>query len=72
MKLNLAMSVGRARPSDSKAASPGHFLGVMATVPLTLLLLSLSVLNACSTTEGFGNDVEKLGGNIEDSAARNK
>jgi predicted small secreted protein len=27
---------------------------------------------ACSTTEGFGNDVKHLGGDIEGSAARNK
>ncbi len=35
------------------------------------LLLSACV-SACSTTEGFGNDVKHLGGDIEGSAARNK
>lgn len=32
----------------------------------------ITALAACSTTEGFGEDVKKLGGNIEDSAERNK
>ena len=47
--------------------------------PIRLLLLlqlllaaGAAALGACSTTEGFGEDVKHLGGNIEDSAARNK
>lgn len=43
----------------------------------TIALIACAVafalmLTACSTTEGFGNDVKKLGNNIEDSAERNK
>ncbi|MBY0112935.1 MAG: hypothetical protein K2Y21_08945 [Phycisphaerales bacterium] len=72
MNLNSVMSVVRACEIDSDVASPRHVLGVVAVVALPLLLMSLSALGGCSTTEGFGNDVEKLGGNIEDSAARNK
>lgn len=30
------------------------------------------LLSACSTTEGFGTDVKKLGNSIENSAERNK
>lgn len=31
-----------------------------------------TAMTACSTTEGLGKDVKNLGGNIEDSAAKNK
>lgn len=41
-------------------------------VLLIASIAAITVQTACSTTEGFGNDVKKLGGNIEDSAARNK
>lgn len=33
------------------------------------LLASLALLAACETTEGLGRDTEKLGNNIENSAA---
>jgi len=36
------------------------------------LLALASALMACSTTEGFGEDVKNLGSNVEDSAAKNK
>ncbi len=34
----------------------------------TLLFLSLFALAACETTEGFGQDVQNLGSNIEQEA----
>lgn len=37
-----------------------------------VLLASLATLTACETTSGLGQDVKKLGGNIENSADRNK
>jgi len=39
---------------------------------LVALLALASALMACSTTEGFGEDVKNLGSNVEDSAAKNK
>lgn len=39
---------------------------------LTACVAGMGVMAACSTTEGFGEDVGKLGNNIEDSAAKNK
>jgi predicted small secreted protein len=45
----------------------------LAAVALVIVLgTGLAALSACSTTEGFGEDVKHLGGNIEDSAERNK
>ena len=44
----------------------------MRRLLLTALVLGAAAVTACSTTEGFGKDVENLGDNIEDSAARNK
>lgn len=41
-------------------------------LPAIILLAGATALAACSTTEGFGKDVKGLGGNIEDSAAKNK
>lgn len=37
-----------------------------------LLLFMLPLVSGCNTTEGFGQDVEALGDNIEDEAAENK
>lgn len=37
-----------------------------------MLLATIVLMAACSTTEGFGKDVKSVGGGIEDSAARNK
>lgn len=55
---------------QNPSLSSRSFLGT------TLLVLALGAalvtLTACSTTEGFGEDVKNLGGNIEDSAERNK
>jgi predicted small secreted protein len=45
---------------------------VIAIVLPALIMLSLATLSGCSTTEGLGDDIQHLGGNIEDSAARNK
>jgi predicted small secreted protein len=45
---------------------------VICIVLPALMLLSLTTRGGCSTTEGFGDDIQHLGGNIEDSAARNK
>jgi predicted small secreted protein len=39
---------------------------------LTAFIVGAAALAACSTTEGFGKDVKHLGGDIEDSAAKNK
>ena len=41
-------------------------------VLLTVTLAGAAVLGACSTTEGAGKDLSKLGNSIEDSARRNK
>ncbi|MEK6701597.1 MAG: hypothetical protein AABZ53_04990 [Planctomycetota bacterium] len=56
------------RPTASKPArsSLPRLFAVVA------LVIGVAVLAACSTTEGFGEDVGKLGNNIENSAARNK
>ncbi len=43
-----------------------------ATLFLIVLGACLATMAACSTTEGFGEDVKHLGDNIENSAARNK
>ncbi len=40
-------------------------------VPL-MLIATIALVAACSTTEGFGKDIKSVGGGIEDSAARNK
>lgn len=50
--------------------SSRSFLG--ATLLVLAVGAALATLSACSTTEGFGEDVKNLGGNIEDSAERNK
>jgi predicted small secreted protein len=42
------------------------------TAGLTGAAVMLVLLSACSTTEGFGTDVKKLGNSIENSAERNK
>jgi predicted small secreted protein len=47
---------------------------VKITFKRIALLLAASALavafsSSCSTTRGFGRDVEKLGGNIEESAS---
>lgn len=49
--------------------SRSHALPFLA---LAALLVGSAAISACSTTEGFGEDVKHLGGNIEDSAAKNK
>lgn len=35
-----------------------------------LLLLSVLLLNACHTVEGFGKDVQKVGSKMEEAAKR--
>ncbi len=49
---------------------------VRSSIMKFILLMVVSAgavwISACSTTEGFGEDVKHLGGNIEDSAERNK
>jgi predicted small secreted protein len=35
-----------------------------------LLLISMLLLNACHTVEGFGKDVQKVGSKMEDAARR--
>ena len=42
------------------------------TRALLTLIVSLFVLAGCSTMEGFGKDVQKVGDKIEDAAARKK
>ncbi|HEX2839398.1 MAG TPA: entericidin A/B family lipoprotein [Phycisphaerales bacterium] len=37
-----------------------------------MLIATIALVAACSTTEGFGKDIKSVGGGIEDSAARNK
>lgn len=39
---------------------------------LAALALGAIAVSACSTTEGFGEDVKNLGGSIENSAEKNK
>lgn len=39
---------------------------------LTLALLSLGTMAACNTTEGFGQDVEAAGDQIEETARKAK
>ncbi len=34
------------------------------------LLISMLLLNACQTMEGFGRDVQKVGSKVEDAAKR--
>jgi entericidin A len=54
-------------------SSPLTTCDVVTTIVLpALIILALTTLSGCSTTEGFGDDIQHLGGNIEDSAARNK
>lgn len=53
-------------------ASPAPSAKFPRILVLLAILAGAAALAACSTTEGFGNDVKHLGGNIEDSAARNK
>lgn len=61
---------------DSRLASIGITLArtsrLRQAAAAALLLVSLTALAGCSTTEGLGDDIQHLGGNIEDSAARNK
>lgn len=49
----------------TRHASSLRLLGLLA-------ILTGALLAACSTTEGFGEDVKNLGSGIENSAARNK
>ncbi|TCS39624.1 putative small secreted protein [Paucimonas lemoignei] len=35
-----------------------------------LLILSVMLLNACHTVEGFGKDVQKVGSKMEEAARR--
>ncbi len=46
------------------------------TLSLTLILVAAiagaTLLSACNTTEGFGEDVKSLGKGIEESASDNK
>lgn len=60
--------------NQSPTTSFRSTLGAHALVITIMLVLGAAVaaLPACSTTEGFGEDVKNLGGNIEDSAERNK
>ncbi len=52
------------RPSDPvRIPLPGSFL-----LALVALLVGAAATTACSTTEGFGEDVKHLGGSIEGSA----
>lgn len=44
----------------------------MNKVRMSAALLLLALLTACNTFEGFGQDVQKGGENIEESADRNK
>jgi len=44
----------------------------LPSLVLAAILIGAATLSACSTTEGFGEDVKHLGTNIEDSAAKNK
>ena len=37
---------------------------------LMLALFSIAALSACSTMEGLGKDVQKLGDKVEDKASR--
>ncbi len=39
---------------------------------LAAIVAGAAAATACSTTQGFGKDVKNLGGNIENSAAKNK
>ena len=55
--------------SQESIGRPGPIPRVVAFAALVIAAVGFA---ACSTTEGFGNDVKHLGGNIEDSAAKNK
>lgn len=72
MKLNALSSTERPITATTDGSTSRATRRVLAVIHLTMLMLSLTVIAACSTTEGFGEDVKDLGGNIEDSAARNK
>jgi entericidin A len=37
---------------------------------IALILLTLSVLSACNTMEGFGQDVKKVGDKVETAAKK--
>lgn len=45
---------------------------VSGVVAVLVIGAAAVALGACSTTEGFGEDVKNLGSGIEDSAERNK
>ena len=60
------MTTFRTHRSEIVRASLGAAMMVIA------LAAFVAIMSACSTTEGFGKDVKKLGGNIEGSAERNK
>ncbi len=46
--------------------------GLKITAVLAVMLMSMAALSACNTVEGFGEDVEATGENIEDTANSNK
>ena len=59
--------------ADSKKRSSGS-IRTSRKILIVILALAASTIamSACETTEGFGKDVKKLGGNIEDGAESNK
>jgi len=50
----------------------GPRLPLLRLLLLTALVALTGAFAACGTTEGFGKDVKHLGGDIENSADRNK
>lgn len=40
------------------------------TIWITLVAAAVCLLNSCGTIKGFGNDVEKAGGAISNTASR--
>jgi len=59
--------------TDNKQNSITPVRSFLVSIALLVAVgTGLAVMTACSTTEGFGEDVKNLGGNIEDSAERNK
>ena len=45
---------------------------MMKKSAMLLVLLAVFIVSGCETMKGFGRDLEKLGGTIEDAASKDE